>query len=93
MICDPLKKYIGKPPAWYFAKALAALAGTDSSFCVKFTKAVSIGDNSIRATGIRAVLCSRCNHFALPLWKFDLEESAALRAQAIYWGPVRHIGG
>jgi hypothetical protein len=94
MLGDPsLKKYAGKSPELYYKKALAALAGTDHSFCVKFSKSIRICNNTIRVVGLSAFLCNRCGYLSVPLWKFGLDESAALRAQEIYWRTVRNIGG
>lgn len=93
MIGEPsLKKYAGKSPEWYYKNALAALAGTDPSFGVIFERAFGISSGHFYVKRISAVFVRRCGHFALPIYTFDPEESAALRAQEIYWRTVRNIG-
>ena len=94
MLREPsLKKYAGKSPEWYYKKALAALAGTDPSFDVTFVRAFGIRSGHVYVKRICAVLVRCCGHFSLPIYTFCSEESAALRAQAIYWRTVRSIGG
>lgn len=92
MIGDPsLKKYAGKSPEWYYKKALAALAGANPSFGVTFVPALGIRSGHFYVKRICAVFVRRCGHFSVPIYTFDPEESAALRAQAIYWNTVRSI--
>lgn len=94
MIGDPsLKKYAGKSPEWYYKKALAALAGTDPSFGVIFERAFGISSGRFYVKLACAVLVRRCGHFSMSLYSFRPEETAALRAQEIYWRTVRNIGG
>ena len=90
MIGNPqLKKYIGKPPEWYYEKALAALAGTDPSLGVTFVRNIEIRDGHLCVESIHAVLVHCCGHFALPIYTFGPPNTAAIRAQAIYWRMVR----
>ena len=94
MIGDPqLKKYARKSPEWYYTKALAALAGTAPSFRVEFVRSLGIRSGHFYVKRICAVLACRCGYFSLPIYTFGPEESAALRAQAIYWHSSRSIGG
>ncbi len=89
---NPYKKYIGKSPQWYFEHALASLAGIKSQFKVEFVRSICIRAGYARVRHVCAVFCCRCGYFSFPVWTFSADESAALRAQAIYWNTVRSIG-
>lgn len=94
MIGDPqLKKYAGKSPEWCYRNALAALAGAGHLLDVAFIRSLGIRSGRLYVKGISAVLVLRRDYFSVPIYTFDPDESAALRAQAIYWGTIRGIGG
>lgn len=86
------KKYAHKSRQWYFEKALAAAArpATLSDWRIHTPSHIVISSGRITSVKDPCVLAYRHNYFfETAVYTFNASDSAAIRAQMIYWSMAR----
>lgn len=86
------KKYAHKSRDWYFEKALAAVArpATLSDWHVHTPSHIVLSSGRISCVKEPCVLAHRHNYFfETVVHTFNASDSAAIRAQMIYWSMAR----